>query len=224
MKNEQDREYIYSHYHPDWGRDWKRTLRNGFPVIDSSDIVPKRVVPFDKISKCGLGDACVVFHLADRRIDRVWLHPERYVKRLKEALCVATPDFSVLPGMERADVIHNISRSLRLGRYLQDQGIAVIITAIWSRPDTYDICFEALPANAVLLVSTVGSMRTVSSRRIFRDGLKTLCERKSPKGFILYGRMPSLDFDIPVIGHFERCSPIAVGAHQPEFDIMNGGR
>ena len=184
------------------------------------------MVPFDKIRNWRLDGACVEFHLADRRIDCVWMHPERYIGQLRKAACVATPDFSVLPRMERADVIHNVSRSLRLGRRFQELGLEVMITAIWAKPDTYDICFEALPRNSVLLVSTVGSMNDAASRKILRDGLKTLCERKPQKGFILYGAMPNLDFDIPVVRHFERCNPTVAGGYQPELqlDAQEGGR
>lgn len=226
MRKDPDREYMYSHYHLDWGENWIRTPRYGFPLIAPTTCIPERMVPFDKIRKWRLDGACVGFNLADRRIDCAWTHPERYIDQFRKAACVATPDFSVLPGMERADVIHNISRSLRLGRRFQELGLEVMITAIWAKPDTYDICFEALPRNAVLLVSTVGSMNDEASRKILRDGLKALCERKPQRGFILYGKMPNLDFDIPVIRHFERCNPTVDGGYQPElqFNAAEGGR
>lgn len=120
MRKDPDREYMYSHYHLDWGENWIRTPRYGFPLIEPTTRIPERMVPFDKIRNWRLDGACVEFHLADRRIDCVWMHPERYIGQLRKAACVATPDFSVLPRMERADVIHNVSRSLRLGRRFQE--------------------------------------------------------------------------------------------------------
>ncbi len=212
---------MMTRYHLEWGEGWLRSPRNGFPIIKPQFVLPKRMVAFDKIAKTDISNACVHFHLADRRIDRVWTDPDRYVPAFRKAACVATPDFSVLPEMDRADIIYNVSRSLRIGRHFQDLGINVLVTAMWANPDTYDVCFEAIPHNTILLVSSVGVNRRKSARSVFKKGLRALCDRTTPLGLVLYGPMPLVDFDIPVLCHFERSCPVSVGAYQPDFLIQH---
>ena len=107
--------------------------------------------------------------------------------------------------------------TFKLGRYFQSLGMRVFATAMWAYPDTYDICFEPVPHHSVSFVSTVGTNRRKESRKQFKLGLRAFCERTMPAGLILYGPMPALDFDIPVLCHFDRVSPAQFGAYQPDL-------
>ena len=219
--NVDDRDYIERRYHLSWGEGWRRSPRYGLPILDRESIIPDHVVPFDKISSaCDeefSAHSCVIFNLADRRIDRFWNNPERFISRLKKFGSVATPDFSLLLDMERPFVEYNVLRALKIGHWMQDNGMHVLPSLLWAYPDTYDVCFEAIPRNGIVIVSSVGSMRRQCSRRYFMMGMKSMLERVSPSGVILYGPMPQFEFPVPVVRHFERVSPTWFNAYQPDM-------
>lgn len=215
--NREDARYMDLHYHMGWGQNWTWSSRFGLPVLNPELGIPHCVVPFDKIRGQVSADSCVVFNLADRRIDRVWLNPDKYLPLLRKCKYVVCPDFSLLLGMDRASILWNVSRSLKLGRYFQDKGLCVFSNAAWAYPDTYDICFEGIPKHSVSFVSTIGTVRKEESKRQFKLGLRAFCERTMPAGLILYGPMPALDFDIPVLRHFDRVSPVQSRGYQPDL-------
>jgi len=134
-----DKKYIESRYHLGWGEGWIRSCRYGLPILNRETFVPNRIVPFDKIDKTKDKSGCVIFNLADRRIDRVWNNPDPYLEKLKHFDCVTTPDFSLLLNMERPFIECNVLRSLKLGRRMQDLGMRVLPSVMWACPDTYDI-------------------------------------------------------------------------------------
>lgn len=221
--NNIDRDYIVRKYHLDWGEGWRRSPRYGLPVLDGESYVPDKLVLFEKINTATDRNACVVFNQPDRRIDRVWNSPERYFPLLRQFACVTTPDFSLLLDMERQFIEYNLLRSLKMGRRMQELGMRVIVNAMWAFPDTYDICFEALPRNSVLFVSTVGSVLRRLARDYFKRGMKAMLERVRPSGIVLYGPVPPMDFAVPVLRHFDRLSPVRRGAYQPDLDLRGEG-
>ena len=215
--NALDKSYIERHYHLSWGDGWHRSPVYGLPVLKPESYIPDRLIPFDKINDAQETNGCVTFNLADRRIDRIWTSPEKYIPRLMKFDCITTPDFSLLLDMDRAFIEYNLLRSLKLGRHMQDLGMRVLPSAMWACPDTYDICFEALPRHSVIFVSTVGSVRSAESRKYFTMGIREMTARLEPTGLILYGPVPALDFDIPVVRHFDRISPAHFNSYQPSL-------
>ncbi len=215
--NALDKNYIERHYHLSWGRGWQRSPIYGLPILKPESYIPDRLIPFDKINNTQETDGCVTFNLADRRIDRIWASPEKYISRLLKFDCVTTPDFSLLLDMDRAFIEYNLLRSLKLGRHLQDIGMRVLPSAMWAHPDTYDICFEALPRRSVVFVSTVGSIKSEEARKYFKMGIRAMIDRLNPTGVVLYGSVPALDFEIPVVRHFDRISPAHFNSYQPSL-------
>jgi len=215
--NKTDSNYIERHYHLSWGGEWRRSAIYGFPILKAESYIPDRVIPFDKIDKVNDTRGCVMFHLADRRIDRLWNNPEKYFTRLREFDCVTTPDFSLLLDMDRAFIAFNILRALKIGRQMKDLGMRVLPTAMWACPDTYDMCFEALPRHSIVFVSTVGAVRRRDSARYFMMGMRAMLDRVMPSGVVLYGAMPSFDFPVPVVRHFDRVSPTCFNSYQPDL-------
>jgi len=215
--NAEDARYIESRYHLAWGERWKRSSRYHLPILNPESYVPDRVIPFDKIGKVSDTSGCVLTHLSDRRIDRLWNSPDHYFGRLKAFDCVSTPDFSLFLNMARPFIEYNALRSLMLGRRMQELGMRVLPAVMWAYPDTYDVCFEGIPRNSVVIVSTVGCVRRHEALKYFKMGMKAMLERVSPKGVVLYGSVPEIDFAVPVVRHFDRVSPTCFDSYQPDL-------
>ncbi len=71
----------------------------------------------------------------------------------------------------------------------------VVPTLTWARPDSYDFCFDGLPACATVATSTVGVHGDEVAERIWREGMQAALEAVKPKTLLLYGgRLDGFEF------------------------------
>ena len=83
---------------------------------------------------------------------------------------------------------------------MQRAGINVIPTVSWPEPDTFEFCFDGLPHNATLSVSTIGVKESPEAMQIWREGMDEMIDRLEPKRLLAYGGKLEYDYgDIEVI-------------------------
>lgn len=70
----------------------------------------------------------VHFFVDDYQFERLWRNPEKYVGKLREYVCVATPDFSPYADMPLVCQLYNHYRKHWIGAFLQANGVTVIPT------------------------------------------------------------------------------------------------
>ena len=107
---------------------------------------------------------------------------------------VLTPDFSLYLDMPAAMKIWNTYRNRALGAYWQTSGLTVIPTVSWAEPASYTYCFDGLPKDATLAVSTNGCHRDTNATNTWRDGMTELLNRLTPSHLIIYGQPISHDY------------------------------
>lgn len=170
---------------------------SGMPQIWGEDAAPQKLVSFNyslSMSEEKKRGAFCHFFIDDYQFERVWSHPEQYVKTLGEFDGVLTPDFSLYVDMPLPMQAWNVYRSRALGHWWQDCGLKVIPTVGWSTSDSYDFCFDGLPAGSVIAVSTVGIMVDKEARELWSDGMKEAIKRLEPSCVVVYGKLPDFDF------------------------------
>lgn len=117
--------------------------------------------------------------------------------------CTLTPDFSLYLDMPIALMIYNTYRSRLCGQIWQNMGIKVIPTVSWADKNSFDFCFDGLPENATLAISTVGVKQDKNALAIWKNGVDELIKRKKPKTLLVYGGELDYDYgDIEVV-YFE---------------------
>ena len=89
--------------------------------------------------------------------------------------------------------VWNIYRSRVIGAYYQRQGIPVIPTISWAEEETFDFCFQGIPENGIVAVSSIGVKENATALDIWKDGMKEMIKRLKPRTILLYGG--ALDFD-----------------------------
>jgi hypothetical protein len=128
--------------------------------------------------------ATVHFFEDDERFDEVWKNPESYVDEVGQYRQTLSPDFSLYTNMPMAQQVLNTFRSRWCGWYWQERGLMVIPTVSWSTTQSYSFCFDGLPLDAVLAVSTVGVRY---AEELFMAGYERMCSRLHPSQVICYG-------------------------------------
>lgn len=129
----------------------------------------------------------VHFFLPDAYIERVWDNPEYYGPVFNQYSGIIQPDFSQYVGMPRAMLIWQHYRRMWLAQYYQNQGVPVIAAPCWSDEESFDYCFEGMPHNSCLCISSVGCVQNPYVRERFNIGLQETLDRLTPKQVILYG-------------------------------------
>lgn len=165
------------------------------PKIQGTDWVPEDLIGFNYVLNKPDYTKGVHFFLDDYQFERVWNNPDRYVDKLSKFDCVLTPDFSLYTDMPLAMQIWNVYRSRLLGQYWQSLGIEVIPTVSWSTSESYTFCFDGLPKNSIVAISTVGVLKNKEANQLFYDGLNEMIARLHPKGILIWGK--GVDYDFP---------------------------
>ena len=77
---------------------------------------------------------------------------------------------------------------------MQDAGLVVIPTVSWAEKETFDFCFDGLPENSVLSISTIGVKQDKNAFEIWKAGTRELIKRKKPKALLVYGGEVEFDY------------------------------
>ena len=78
---------------------------------------------------------------------------------------------------------------------MQDYGMTVIPTVSWSTEESFAFCFDGLPQNGTVAISTVGVMKDKKAKELFYDGLDEMIARIHPKYILIWGQ--EVDYDFP---------------------------
>lgn len=161
-----------------------------FPVIQPTDRVPNRLIPFSKVTGCRDFDQWVHFYEFDYLFEKAWRNPRRYLPILRRFNGVILPDFSVYRDMPLVMQLWNIYRSRAIGFWLQANGVEVIVNVRWGDRRTYRVCCDGAPRGCAIAVGTVGAIQSVEDRRFFEEGLAVVIRRLNPKAIVVYGSAP----------------------------------
>ncbi|QGH79673.1 hypothetical protein SEA_ANON_1 [Gordonia phage Anon] len=179
---------------------------NGIPDLQPTQLVPENLAAWNMPRHrdyAAVSGGALHFFLDDYRFETVWSSPERLLPRVEAVGATLTPDFSLWRDMPRPAALWNVYRSRWCGAYWQARGIDVIPTACWSTPDTYDFCFDGLPAGGSIAISAVGVRSTPEERELFQLGVEQLIARTSPSTLIAYGKLRYCDeLDLPPVREY----------------------
>lgn len=165
------------------------------PELKEASGMPTQLVGFNYARTTKKYDSFIHFYLDDYQFERVWNCPQKYVNLFKKFEGIFTPDFSLYKDMPLPIQIYNTYRSRLLGKYYQDLGIKVIPTVSWSDERSFDFCFEGIPKNNVVTISTVGVLNNLYSKKLFEVGLKKMKEILQPNKVLIYGKKIDIDIE-----------------------------
>lgn len=138
----------------------------------------------------------VHFYIDDYQFERIWNNADKYVDILRQYKAVLSPDYSLYADFPKAVSIFNHYRNQWCGAYWQEHGINVIPTVGWIDESSYSYCFDGVPHDALICISTVGSFATKESRKKWLKGYHKALEILTPKKILFYGKLYD-EIDIP---------------------------
>ncbi len=144
----------------------------------------------------------VHFFLPDYQFERLWQRPEDYVKLLAKYKYVCAPDFSMYTDHPRAIQMYSHYKKQWLSAYWEHSGITVVPTVCWSDNKSYEWCFDGMPHNSAVAISTKGTQVNTLAKERFYAGYYQMLKRLEPTQVLLFGKNPgALDGNIVEMGY-----------------------
>ena len=163
------------------------------PTIHNDDVEIKNVefIPFNYVkSNTDATNKGIHFFIDDYQFQRLWNNIDKYINMLKKYKYVCTPDFSTYTDYPLALQIYNHYKKQWIGQYMQSKGIKVIPTVSWSNEESYNWCFDGIPKESVIAISSVGTQKNEESKYNFIKGYNKTIEMIKPKQILFYGKVP----------------------------------
>ncbi len=188
------------------------TYPSDIPICKSSaSVMPKHLISFDD-AKTIYKKACrscndnffvnafVHFYIDDQKFDgkqsSIWLYPEKALSVIKHFAGVITPDFSTNADFPDPWKRFNTYRMRAFGCWMNQLGIPVINNVRWGTLETWSYCFDGIPKYSTVSIGTVASsLKQISVRPNFEEGLFKMINIIEPKTIIIYGSDKYLFFD-----------------------------
>lgn len=164
------------------------------PVLQPCNYVPDDIISFNYMLSSNEKNVGIHFYIDDYQFERVWTNPQKYIEKMRNFQCVFTPDFSLYTEMPIAMKIWNIYRSRLIGQMCQRAGLNVIPTVSWCEETTFDFCFDGLPQNSVLSISTIGVKRDKAAFEFWCAGVDEMLRRLHPHTLLIYGGEIEYDY------------------------------
>lgn len=142
------------------------------------------------------------FYIDDYQFKRIWIKPQKYLEVIKKFKGIIAPDFSLYRDLPTPLNIYNCWRNKVLMAFYQSQGIEVIPNVSWSDEISYSWCFDGLPVNSVIAISTNGCIRDKTALKLFLKGYEEMKNRLKPLKIIIVGALPKELFNEPNIIYY----------------------
>ncbi len=144
----------------------------------------------------------VHFFLDDYQFERVWSRSADYIELLKKFKFVCSPDFSLYTDHPKAVQMYNHFKKQWVSAYWEHFGIKVIPTICWSDNKSYEWCFDGVPKNSTVAISTKGTQIDTQAKERFLAGYYQMLKRLEPKQILLFGKNPgALEGNIIEMGY-----------------------
>lgn len=156
------------------------------PYIGNTDFIS---IPYTQRNKYDGEGKALHFFLDDYQFrDKVWTNLEHTTYSIRSYDYIFTPDLSLWKDYP-TDFYNkqNIFRTRFVGAYWQLNGYNVIPTASWGDLNSFQYCFDGLPANSIIAISGMGNRKTDNAYNLWCHGLRCLEEAKKPILFLIYG-------------------------------------
>ena len=95
--------------------------------------------------------------------------------------------------MPLAMQIWNHYRKMTVSQFLQNQGVTVVPTLNWSRPESFAFCCDGIPVGGAVSTSAFGMMKMPHLCNGWTEGMNETVRRLKPNRILCYGK--PLDFE-----------------------------
>lgn len=126
----------------------------------------------------------------DYQFNRLWTGFDFYIAYILEAKGFISSDFSMYRDYSDDKLIWNCYKNRVLDYAIQEKNANMIPTAGFGPERTWKWCFDGLPKQSTVAITTNGVLGDREAKRLFVGGLEALVDTLSPAAIVICGRYP----------------------------------
>ena len=161
----------------------------------SEILIPNDMIPFDKRNVVKNKNLAINFYMHDVSFRQILTNTKKYLSELSKYQTIISPDCSLYRDMPLCLQITNTYMNRAVGFYLQKHGVYVIPNVRWGDERSFEFCFQGLPTNDIVCISTHGCIRSNENKYYFKLGLEEMLKVLKPQVVLVYGSMPNEVFN-----------------------------
>lgn len=172
--------------------DGKKEGQYFFPQLSEERYIPKgKVLPVNYMMSCdNIKNHWFHCFVDDSQFQRLWNNYWKYIPILKKTAGIISTDFSLYRDYSKDILIRNCFKNRAITYAMQNDGIKVIPTAGFGGEETWDWCFDGLPHNSTVAVTTNGTLHDPEARRLFVGGIDAMVKKINPYAIVVCGKYP----------------------------------
>lgn len=179
-----------------------RVGRYGFPQLAGEQLLPSNHVKSFNYLLSTSNPEEWWFHCFcdDYQFERLWAGLNHYLPYILRSKGFISTDFSLYRDYADDWLVWNCYRNRVLAYAIQKANGNLIPTAGFGPESTWDWCFDGLPHNSTVAITTNGVLSDPEARRLFVGGVDAMVHTIHPSAIVICGNYPSwLDTKYPEI-------------------------
>ena len=168
------------------------------PLLKATEAIPRNVFSYSEIESVkNTNECCIDFFVDDYRFEKLKFLPYfNILKKTKDILpnikeilfCIKIIEISKLYNqLDKIIKKINCFKSRTVAYYMQHEGINIIPTVAWANEEDFSYCFDGIPKNSSVAISSNGCKSNEYSKNMFLSGVKELQNILKPKHLIICG-------------------------------------
>jgi hypothetical protein len=184
--------FQYDFFGDIYAGDANRVGKYGFPQLAEEDYIPtQQVKPFNYMLSLDEPEKWWIHCFCDDyQFERLWTGFDYYMNYIIRLNGFISTDYSLYRDYDDDKLIWNCYRNRCMAYAVQKNNGIMIPTAGFGPEKTWDWCFDGLPMNSSVAVTTNGTLDDPEARRIFVGGIDALVHIVYPKNLIVCGKYP----------------------------------
>ena len=166
---------------------------HGFPQIQEGHAVPVgKIVTFNQLlSLDNPSEYWIHCFCDDYQFKRLWYSFDKYIPYIAKVKGFIGSDFSLYRDYEEERLIWHCYKNRALTCALQRINPNVIPTAGFGAESTWKWCFDGLPHNSSVAITTNGILSDPEAQRLFVGGVDAMVKAINPQILVICGRYPA---------------------------------
>ena len=180
----------------------ERVGKYGFPQVRAEQLIPEDPSnSFNFMLSDSMPENCWYHCFCDDyQFSRLWNNLYVYLPLIRKTKGFISTDFSLYRDYKDDALIWNCYRNRVMAYAMQEAGADVIPTAGFGHERTWEWCFDGLPKNSTVAITTNGTLSDPEARRLFVGGVEALVHTLTPYAIVVCGKSPAwLDTKYPDI-------------------------
>ncbi len=163
-----------------------------FPKLQAQQNIPTGdPLPINYITSSSSIETTWFHHFTtDSAFEKEWKNFDKYAPLITKSAGIITTDFSLYRDYDEDMQIINCRRNRVMAYAMQKLNPNTIPTAGFGGESTWSWCFDGLPENSTVAITTNGVLSDPEARRLFIGGVDSLVTSIHPFAIVVCGNYP----------------------------------